>query len=152
MWGPTVGVIIFYQVRHRSSRICRIYDHNRRSPTGSTAISGAKAQASTELISFIKGNKSLTTQSAQQHLTTNLTDDAASLYEQQRTTMIEGLNAGAVPLNYSAPALSGNDTCMTVSLNPQELGEIQEQSWQQATQDISVTVIGQGWKKEGKTT
>lgn len=118
---------------------------------GSTAISGAKAQASAELISFIKGNKSLTTQSAQQHLTTNLTDDAASLYEQQRTTMIEGLSAGAVPLNYSAPTLSGNDTCMTVSLNPQELGEIQEQSWQQATQDISVTVIGQGWKKEGKT-
>ena len=34
---------------------------------GSTAISGAKAQASAELISFIKGNKSLTTQGAQQH-------------------------------------------------------------------------------------
>ncbi len=31
---------------------------------GSTAISGAKAQASAELISFIKGNKSLTTQGA----------------------------------------------------------------------------------------
>lgn len=118
---------------------------------GSTAISGAKAQASAELISFIKGNKSLTTQSAQQHLATSLDDDAASLYEQQRTMMMEGLSAGAVPLNYSAPTLSGNDTCMTVSLNPQELGEPQEQSWQQTTQNISVTVIGQGWKKEGKT-
>ena len=118
---------------------------------GSTAISGAKAQASAELISFIKGNKSLTTQRAQQHLTTSLDDDAASLYEQQRTMMMEGLSAGAVPLNYSTPTLSGNDTCMTVSLNPQELGEPQGQSWQQTTQNISVTVIGQGWKKEGKT-
>ncbi|GAB0109129.1 hypothetical protein [Pseudoalteromonas distincta] len=118
---------------------------------GSTAISGAKAQASAELISFIKGNKSLTTQSAQQHLTTSLDDDAANLYEQQRTSMMEGLSAGAVPLNYSTPILSGNDTCMTVSLNPKELGEPKEQNWQQTTQNISVTVIGQGWKKEGKT-
>ena len=118
---------------------------------GSTAVSGAKAQASAELISFIKGNKSLTTQSAQQHLTTSLDEDAASLYEQQRTTMMEGLSAGAVTLSYSTPILSGNDTCMTVSLNPQELGESQEQDWLQTTQNISVTVIGQGWEKEGKT-
>jgi hypothetical protein len=65
--------------------------------------------------------------------------------------MMEGLSAGAVPLNYSAPTLSGNDTCMTVSLNPQEIGEPKEQNWQQTAQNISVTVIGQGWKKEGKT-
>lgn len=118
---------------------------------GNTAISGAKAQASAELISFIKGNKSLTTQNARQHLTTSLDDDAASLYEQQRTTMMEGLSVGAVTLSYSTPILSGNDTCMTVSLNPKALGEPQEQNWQQAIQNVSVTVIGQGWEKEGKT-
>ena len=118
---------------------------------GSLAISGAKAQAGAELISFIKGNKSLTTQSAQQHLTTKLSDDATNLYEQQRTVMLEGLNAGAVPLNYSTPTLNGNDTCMIVSLNPSSLGKQKEQNWQQTTQNISVTVIGQGWEKEGKT-
>ncbi|MCK8102200.1 hypothetical protein [Pseudoalteromonas sp. 2CM36K] len=118
---------------------------------GSTAITGAKAQASAELIRFLQGNKSLTMQSAQQQLTTDLTDDATSLYEQQRSVMLEGLNAGAVPLNYSVPRLNGNDTCMTVSLNPSNLGEPVEQNWQQATQNISVTVIGQGWQKQGKT-
>ena len=64
--------------------------------------------------------------------------------------MMEGLSAGAVPLNYSTPTLSGNDTCMTVSLNPQELGEPYSKTSQQTTQNFSVTVIGQGWK-EGKT-
>lgn len=118
---------------------------------GDLAISGAKAQASAELISFIKGNKSLTTQSTQQHLTTNLSDYATTLYEQQRTVMLEGLNAGAVPLNYSTPTLNGNDTCMTVSLNPLNLGEPAEQNWQNTTQNISVTVIGQGWDKKGNT-
>lgn len=118
---------------------------------GSTAITGAKVQASAELIRFLQGNKSLTMQSAQQQLTTDLTDDATSLYEQQRSVMLEGLNAGAVPLNYSVPRLNGNDTCMTVSLNPSNLGEPVEQNWQQATQNISVTVIGQGWQKQGKT-
>ncbi|WP_372761359.1 hypothetical protein [Pseudoalteromonas sp.] len=117
---------------------------------GSSAITGAKAQASAELIRFLQGNKSLTMQRAQQ-LTTDLTDDATNLYEQQRSVMLEGLNAGAVPLNYSAPRLTGNDTCMTVSLNPSNLGEPAKQNWQQATQNISVTVIGQGWQKQGKT-
>jgi hypothetical protein len=118
---------------------------------GNIAISGAKAQASAELIRFIKGNKSLTAQSAQVHITTTLSDQAGSLYEQQRTLMLEGLSAGAVPLNYSTPTLSGNDTCMTVSINPHELGEPQEQNWQSGKQDISVTVIGEGWQKQGKT-
>lgn len=118
---------------------------------GNIAISGAKAQASAELIRFIKGNKSLTTQSAQVHIATALSDQASSLYEQQRTLMLEGLSAGAVPLSYSTPTLRGNDTCMTVSINPHELGESQEQNWQSGKQHISVTVIGEGWQKQGKT-
>ena len=118
---------------------------------GKLAISGAKAQASAELASFIKGHKSLKVQSAQQHLASDLTDDAASLYEQQHSNILEGLSVGAIPLSYSAPVLSGNDTCVTVRLDPGELGEAKAQSWQQAAQDISVTVIGEGWPKEGKT-
>ena len=118
---------------------------------GSNAVSYAKTKASAALIKFIKGNKSLTLQTAQQHVSTSLNDEAASLYEQQRTSMIEGLDAGAVPLSHSSPIISGNDTCVTVSLNPQNLGESQPQDWQQAVQDISVTVIGQGWDKAGKT-
>ncbi|MBA6291925.1 hypothetical protein H4J58_15770 [Colwellia sp. MB3u-70] len=118
---------------------------------GSVAILEAKNQASIELANFIKGNKSLSAQATTQQISSSLTDDAATLYQKKRSLMLAGLNSMAMPLNYSSPILSGNDTCMKVSLDPNQLGASEEQNWQEDSHDISVTVIGEGWAKKGKS-
>ncbi|MFS1424043.1 hypothetical protein [Shewanella sp. 10N.286.48.B5] len=118
---------------------------------GNLAISSAKTQAAAELAAFIKGNKSLAITDNNQFLGASLDDDTVRLYEQQRSDIIEGLSMGAIPLNTSSPSLSGNDTCVSVSLSLLDIPAPSHQNWEEGTQNISVTVSGEGWPKNGKT-
>jgi hypothetical protein len=118
---------------------------------GSVAISSARALAAVELAAFIKGNNSLAITDSQQTIETSLDQKNVSLYEQQRSYLLEGLSMEAIPLSTSSPTLSGNDTCVTVSLSLQDLAEPTSQGWEEDTQNISVTVSGEGWPKNGRS-
>lgn len=118
---------------------------------GSAAIASAKAQASAELARFIKGHKSLAIDTASQSMAADMDKQTAELYEKQRSVMLEGLSMGAIPLSASTPMLSGNDTCITVALDPADVGQPQEYDWEQGSQNVSVTVSGEGWPKNGQS-
>lgn len=118
---------------------------------GSVAISSARAQAAAELATFIRGNKNLAVTDSKQVVSTSLDKNNATLYEQQRSYLLEGLSMDAIPLSTSSPTLSGNDTCVTVSLSLQDLAEPTSQEWEEDTHNISVTVSGEGWPKNGQT-
>lgn len=118
---------------------------------GSVAISSAKNQAAAELAAFIQGNKSLAVTDSSQVMDASLNEQSASLYEQQRSYMLEGLSMQALPLTISSPTLSGNDTCVTVSLSLQDLALQESQDWEEDSHNVSVTVSGEGWPKNGQT-
>lgn len=118
---------------------------------GKIAIVDAKSRASAELANFIQGTKTLAKNSDTQQLTTSISENAENLYQQQRNVMIEGMQAQSLLLDYSTPQLSGNDTCISVSLDLKKIEQQKQTKWQQETQDISVTVAGQGWPKKGTT-
>ena len=114
---------------------------------GALTISAAKDKAALELAEFIKGMQTLTFADSHQTLDTTL----ATHYETHRHQIIEGLNQGTLPLKVENTVLSGNDTCATVSLAINQAKLSDTVQWQDTVQEISVTVIGEGWPKDNET-
>ncbi|RYV02454.1 hypothetical protein SOPP22_10025 [Shewanella sp. OPT22] len=116
---------------------------------GATAISSAKAQAASELARFIKGNKTLNNNSSKSDVT--ISDELSNVYESNRELLLEGLEQQALTIDVSSPQLQGNDTCVTATLAMKVKSSKQSINWDDSTQHIAVTVIGEGWPKQGKT-
>ncbi|MCL1077294.1 hypothetical protein D5R81_04750 [Parashewanella spongiae] len=117
---------------------------------GTTAISSAKAQAASILAEFIKGNKSLNLNSSSSDVSI-VNDDVHRLYESNREQLLEGIQHQALMIDTSSPRLEGNDTCVTATLALNTKAKIQPVKWDDAAQQIAVTVIGEGWPEQGKT-
>ncbi len=117
---------------------------------GATAVSGAKAQAAAEFSAFIRGNKHLSITAGRNELH-NDEQDISRLYEASRESLLQGLQQQALTIDTSSPRLEGNDTCITARLPLTSNTKSAEINWDDSVQDISVTVIGEGWPKQGRT-
>ncbi len=117
---------------------------------GTTAISSAKAQAASELASFIKGNKSLNLNSSNSDANVE-NDELNQMYESSREQLLEGIQQQALMIDTSPPRLQGNDTCITATLGLNAAIEKESISWDDSSQEIAVAVIGEGWPKQGMT-
>ncbi len=114
---------------------------------GQAAISAARDNAAADIAQFLQGSNMLSlTDNAQQ-----LDSYLSSLSKQQKQVMIAGVKSGAMPLQQSAPSYSGNDTCMTVTLDPRAKAAESDPQWQEQASDISVTVDGEGWPNQQMT-
>ena len=116
---------------------------------GTTAISSAKAQAASELARFIQGNKTLNNNTIKSDVA--ISDELSNVYESNRELLLEGLEQQALTIDVSSPQLQGNDTCVTATLAMNVEPSKQSINWDDSTQHIAVTVIGEGWPKQGQT-
>lgn len=109
---------------------------------GQVAIGAARDTAAADIAQFLQGANTLSLGDNAKQLDSYL----SRLSKQQKQTLIAGVKSGAMPLQISTPSISGNDTCITVSVDPKaKAATVTAPQWQQQASDISVTVVGEGW-------
>lgn len=114
---------------------------------GQLAIGAARDNAAADIANFLQGSNMLSLGDNAQQLDSYL----GSLSKQQKQVLIAGVKSGAMPLQQSSPSYSGNDTCISVTLDPRAKATSAAPQWQEQDSDISVTVDGEGWPNQQMT-
>lgn len=118
---------------------------------GQAAIVDARNTAIQALASFVSGTKSLSFKSNEQALDTAIN----STYQNNRESLLEGLQAGSLRIDSKPPYLEGSETCLYVSLDVTQESESasdnDELTWGNDSPTVTVTVVGEGWPENNKT-
>lgn len=118
---------------------------------GQSALTQARDNASAELLLFIKGNKVLNFGDESENYDSNLNQ----LYSRSRDSILEGLASGGMKLQLGKPYLQGNDTCLEVAININDVkGHVNDKGdtkWQDGSPTVTVTVVGEGWPNSGNS-
>lgn len=117
---------------------------------GTTAISEAEARGAAAIGSFISQLSILSTTD----LADTLNTDTEVWLNQLAELSQSGLQVTSLPLNIGSPRLQGSDTCVTVSLAQGGMpatAMADGVAWDNASQDITVIVVGEGWAGQGQT-
>lgn len=120
---------------------------------GAPAVEAAKMNALSQVAQFLSSPKVLAQQTSEEDIDTKTSTWVRTLSDMQQ----DGLSIQQMPVDISSPRLQGSDTCITVRLKTGRLPKANSSSdgggWDTETENVLVTVIGEGWpdNENGRT-
>ena len=117
---------------------------------GAPAIGEAEAKGAAAIATFISQLRVLSATEVSDTLNT----ETESWLNQLSELSQSGLQVSSLPLKIGSPRLQGSDTCVTVSLAQGALPAavpMDNVTWDDASQSVTVIVVGEGWAEHGQT-